>query len=145
MKCDGSLACKSGPMRNKEMSTVRPTVAVLGASSDRSKYGNKAVRSYQHQGWEVYPVNPRETAIEGLRAYPSLDAVPLKRLDRVSFYVPPAVGLELIEQVVRKDVGEVWLNPGTESPDLVARAAALGLTVIQACSIVNIGDSPAHY
>jgi uncharacterized protein len=127
------------------MSAARPTVAVLGASIDRSKYGNKAVRAFLQQGWDVYPVNPGETEVEGLRAYPDLDAVPLERLDRLSFYVPPAVGFKLIEDVARKQVGEVWLNPGSESPELLARAEALGLNVIQACSILDIGEMPSRY
>jgi uncharacterized protein len=127
------------------MSSVRPTIAVLGASNDRAKYGNKAVRAFQGQGWDVYPVNPVETRVEGLRAYPDLDSVPLERLDRVSFYVPPAVGLKLIDDVARKQVGEVWLNPGSESPELIDRAEALGLNVVMACSIVDIGESPGSY
>jgi predicted CoA-binding protein len=127
------------------MPTCRPTIAILGASNDRAKYGNKAVRAFQKQGWDVYPVNPREIEIEGIRGYPSLDALPLTHLDRVSFYVPPIVGLRLIEDVARKEVGEVWLNPGSESPELVARALVLGLNVIQACSIIDLGESPSRY
>jgi predicted CoA-binding protein len=118
------------------------SVAVIGASNDRSKYGNKAVRAFQNQGWDVYPVNPGVAEIEGLRAYPDLDSVPLARLDRVSLYVPPQVGLEIINGVAKKTVGEVWFNPGSESPELVARAESLGLNVIQACSILDIGESP---
>jgi uncharacterized protein len=67
------------------------------------------------------------------------------RLDRVCFYVPPAIGLELIEDVARKGADEVWLNPGSESTELVTRAEALGLNVIQACSILAIGQQPAWY
>jgi predicted CoA-binding protein len=122
-----------------------PTVAVLGASDDRSKYGNKAVRAFRDQGWKVYPIHPTLTEVEGMPAYPDLDAVPIERLDRVSFYVPPRIGLELIDAVARKPVGEVWLNPGSESPELLARAEALGLNVIQACSILDIGEQPWRY
>ena len=120
----------------------RPSVAVVGASINRSKYGNKAVRAFRKSGFDVYPINPRAEYVEGLRAYPSLDAVPVGRLDRVSFYVPPAVGLSLLEQVARKQVGELWLNPGAGSPALVERAEALGLNVIQACSILAVGQHP---
>jgi predicted CoA-binding protein len=127
------------------MPTRRPTIAILGASNDRAKYGNKAVRAFQKQGWDVYPVNPRETEVEGIRVYPSLDALPLTHLDRVSFYVPPVVGLRLIEDVARKEVGEVWLNPGSESAELLDRALALGLNVIQACSIMDVGELPSRY
>ncbi len=127
------------------MSISRPTIAVIGASNDRSKYGNKAVRAFRDQGWEVFPVHPALSEVEGISAYPDLDAIPAERLDRVSFYVPPAVSLKLIDSVPRKPVGEVWLNPGSESPELVARAEELGLNVIQACSIIDIGQQPWRY
>lgn len=127
------------------MPESRPTIAILGASKNRSKYGNKAVRAFRNQGWDVYPVNPNEAEVEGIRAYPNLAAVPLSKLDRVSFYVPPEVGLKLVEDVARKTVGEVWFNPGSESPELLARAEELGLNAVVACSIVDIGEVPARY
>ena len=57
-------------------------------------------------------------------------------------YVPPEIGMAVVEDLARKGVKEVWFNPGSESPALVARATALGLAAIEACSIVGIGDSP---
>ena len=74
------------------MSHKKPTVAIVGASNDRTKFGNKAVRAFLRQGWDVYPVNPSATHVEGLAAYPSVSAIPLPRLDRVSFYVPARIG-----------------------------------------------------
>jgi len=127
------------------VSKSRSKVAVVGASADRSKFGNKAVRAFQRQGWEVFPVHPTLTVIEGLRAYPNLDAIPEQHLDRVSFYVPATIGVGVLDQIPHKQVDEVWINPGAESPELLARAAELGLNVIQACSIVDIGESPARY
>jgi predicted CoA-binding protein len=123
----------------------RPTVAVIGASNDRAKFGNKAVRAFRNAGYEVYPVNPGVEEVEGLRAYPSLDAVPLEGIDRVSFYVPPGAGLQVLDQVARKQVGEVWLNPGAESPEILARAERLGLNVVRACSILAVGQDPARF
>jgi predicted CoA-binding protein len=123
----------------------RRSVAVVGASTDRSKYGNKAVRAFLKAGFEVYPIHPRAERVEGLTAYPTLDALPVQRLDRVSFYVPPEVGLTVLEQVGKKTISELWLNPGAGSPELVARAEALGLNVIQACSILAVGEHPDRY
>ena len=100
------------------------TVAVVGASGDRSKYGNKAVRAFRDAGWAVFPIHPTLEEVEGITAYPDLDAVPVSKLDQVSFYVPPQVGIRLLDQVARKGVGEVWLNPGSESPEMVTRASA---------------------
>lgn len=122
----------------------KPTVAIVGASADRSKFGNKAIRAYLKQGWEVYPVNPKGGQIEGQRAYASLEAVP-RPLDRVSMYVPPAVGLSLVPVLAQIRPGELFLNPGSESEELIDAARRAGLDPIVACSIVDIGESPAQY
>ncbi len=123
----------------------KPTVAVLGASADRNKYGNKAVRAYREQGYDVYPINPNVTEIEGLKAYSALDEVPVEMLDRISVYLPPTIGISLLQEIQDAGAEEVWLNPGSESPELLARAEELGLDVIQACSIVDIGAQPSAY
>lgn len=120
------------------------TVAIIGASTDRRKYGNKAVRAFAGQGYRVVPIHPRAAEVEGVQAYRSILDVPFE-VDMASFYVPPAVGLRVIDEVARKGVAEVWLNPGAESPELVARARALGLEPVLACSIVGIGESPGRY
>src|SRR6185436_20502491 len=117
------------------------TVAVIGASNAPHKYGNKAVRAYARQGWTVYPVNPNEQTVEGLKVYPTIADVP-GPVDRVSMYVPPSVGITLLEAIKAKGSAELFLNPGSESDELVARAEALGLETIQACSIVDIGERP---
>ncbi|QDU09240.1 CoA-binding protein [Gimesia aquarii] len=121
----------------------KPTVAIIGASTDRQKYGNKAVRAYLKQGYDVYPVHPRETTIEGLPVYPTLEEVPVEDLDRISVYVPPEIGMSLLESIREKGANEIWFNPGSESPELLARATELGVNVIQACSIIDIGESPS--
>ncbi len=116
-------------------------VAVIGASSDRGKFGNRALRAYLQEGYRVIPINPHEAEIEGLTAYPSVLDVP-GPIDMASFYVPPEVGEQVIEQVARKQIREVWLNPGSESDALIARARALSIQPIVACSIVSIGRDP---
>ncbi len=119
-------------------------VAVVGASSDRAKFGNKAVRAFLKHGCVVVPINPKEREIEGLAAYPSVLAVP-GRIDMATFYVSPAVGVKLLDEVAQKGIREVWFNPGTESPEVVDRAKALGLKPVVACSILGIGENPAAY
>jgi hypothetical protein len=120
------------------------TVAIVGASTDRSKFGNKAVRAYVKQGWEVYPVNPRGGYVEGLKAYTSLAEIPAK-LDRVSLYLPPALGLAALPQIAAAHPAEFFVNPGAESEDLLAEARRLGLNPVQACSILNIGAQPEDF
>lgn len=122
-----------------------PSVAILGASQNRTKYGNKSVRAHLDQGYEVYPINPNADEIEGLKAYPSLADLPVKELDRVSVYLPPAVGLMVLEEIHALKPKEVWFNPGSESDEILDKAQALGLNVIMACSIVNLGVSPRDF
>ena len=116
-------------------------VAVIGASSNRSKFGNRALRAFQKQGYTVVPINPNEPEVEGLKTYASVLDVP-GTIDMASFYVPPEVGEQVIGDVARKGIAEVWLNPGAESDALIARARALDIRPIVACSIVAIGENP---
>src|SRR5262249_44402245 len=81
---------------------MKPTVAIVGASTNRSKYGNKAVRAYARQGYEVYPIHPQADSIEGHKAYRSVLNVPVDQLDRVSIYLPPEIGLQVIDDIARK-------------------------------------------
>ena len=116
-------------------------MAVIGASNDRRKFGNRAVRAYKLRGYTVVPINPHETEVEGLRAYASVLDVP-GPIEMASFYVPPEVGERVIEEIARKEIPEVWLNPGAESDALIARARALEIQPVIACSIVALGQDP---
>lgn len=117
-------------------------VMIIGASSNRSKFGNKAVRAYLRGGHTVLPVNPNESSVEGLPTYATVSDPP-GPIDRALFYVQPAVGATLMKDLAaRGDVREVWLNPGAESPEVLAAAAKAGLDPIQACAIVDIGQRP---
>ncbi len=117
-------------------------VMVIGASTDPEKYGNKAVRAYLAEGHEVLPVNPNADAVEGVKAYASVSDPP-GPIDRATMYLPPEVGVKVLDDLAgRGDVAELWLNPGSESEDLVARAVQLRFDPIQACSIVAIGRNP---
>jgi hypothetical protein len=106
-----------------------PSVAIIGASNDRRKFGNKAVRAFAQKGFTVYPINLREDVIEGLKAYKSVLDLP-EVPDAANFYVSPSVGIKVIEEVAAKGIKQALLNPGTESDDLIARAEELGVTPV---------------
>jgi len=103
--------------------------AVVGASSDPTKYGNRVLRAYQQRGEEVYPINPRADSIEGLKAYGSLGALPVK-VRGVSIITPPAITERVVEEAAQAGAEFVWMQPGAESPEAVRKAQALGLKVI---------------
>ena len=121
-----------------------PSVAILGASKDRQRFSNKAVRAYLQAGYSVYPVNPKEREIEGLKCYGTVSDIPAQP-DKALFYVNPGIGIGLVEGVARKGIKTIYLNPGAESPELAEKARGLGLEVVQACAIVAIGRKPSEF
>ena len=119
-------------------------VAILGASSERRKFGNKSVRAHHQAGWRVFPVNPNETEVEGLPAYPSLADLP-ERVERISVYLPPALTLAKLPEIAATSARQVWFNPGAADADVRAEARRLGIPAIDGCSIVDLGLSPAQF
>ena len=119
------------------------TVAIIGASNNRDKWGNKAVRAFAQQGYTVYPVNPNEPEVEGLKTYASVKEVPV-RPQMITVYVPPQRLLGILPDIAARGCDELYLNPGTESEAVLAKAAELGLNAIQACSIIAVGVSPGQ-
>jgi predicted CoA-binding protein len=116
--------------------------AVVGASANRAKYGNKVLRCYLQHGKQVYPVNPRGREIEGLQAYPSLAALPVQ-VPSISVITPPEVTERVVREAAAAGVRHVWMQPGAESDEAVEAAEAAGLSVIAggACLLVVLGYS----
>lgn len=120
------------------------TVAVVGASSNRQKFGNKALRAFEKRGYRVIPVNPNEREVEGHPTFKSVVDIP-GEVHLATIYVPSRVGVTVMDDVAKKGIAEVWLNPGADDPAVVRRAKELGLKTVQTCSILAIGESPSRY
>lgn len=114
--------------------------AVVGASRDRSKYGNKTLRSYLQEGLAVFPVHPREEEVEGLAAYPDLRSLP-ELPHGVSIITPPSVTELVVEEAIELGIERLWMQPGAESREAVERARHAGLLVIAGgpCILVALG------
>jgi uncharacterized protein len=114
--------------------------AVAGASTDRSKYGNKVLRCYQQHGKEVYPINARATEVEGLKAYPSFAALPVK-VNALSVITPPAITEQVVREAAAAGVAHIWMQPGAESDEAIRLAESLGMSVIAngPCILVVMG------
>ena len=129
------------------------TIAVVGASASRQKFGNKCVRAYRDAGYQVYPVNPSERVIEGLPVFRTLADVPAP-LERISVYLPPPLTLALLPAIARAVTAgsagsaaatEVWFNPGSADNAVLAEARRLGIAARPGCSIVDIGRRPGDF
>jgi predicted CoA-binding protein len=123
------------------MGAERKSIAIIGASPKQGKFSNKAVRAYAKRGYRVFPVTPAAAEVEGLPAYRSIRDI-AEAVDIASLYVPPQVGIRVLDEIAEKKVREVYVNPGAESDELLERARALGLHAIVACSILAIGMHP---
>lgn len=119
-------------------------VAVVGASNDRHKFGNKALRAFQAEGYRVIPINPNEREVEGIATFASVLDVP-ERIDMATVYVQPDVALGLLPEFDQKQIPEIWINPGADSDELLIEARRRKLNVIAACSIVGIGRNPGAF
>lgn len=118
-----------------------PRVAIVGASADRWKFGNRSIHAHAAAGWEVVPVNPKGGEIEGRAVARTLAAV-APPLDRVSVYLPPATTFALLPELAACGAGEVWFNPGSADAHVLAEARRLGIAAIDGCSIVDVGGDP---
>ncbi len=114
--------------------------AVMGASSNREKYGNKVLRCYLQHGKEVFPINPRAEEIEGLKAYPSLASLP-KQVRAISVITPPAITETVVREAIGAGVKHIWMQPGADSPEAIRAAEAAGIQVIAGgpCLLVVLG------
>jgi uncharacterized protein len=135
-----SVHDSNAPELHHSNSSSRSTVAIIGASADRSKFSNKSIHAHLQAGYEVFPVNPKGERIEGLECYKSVLDIPVP-LDRVSLYLPASVGIKVLDDIAKKGCKELWVNPGAESPELMEKAKVLKLNAIYACSYM---DTASH-
>jgi predicted CoA-binding protein len=116
------------------------TYAVVGASNDRWKYGNKVLRCYLQHGRKAIPVNPNASVVEGIPAVPDLSSLP-EPVHGVSIITPPVVTEQIVEEAARAGITRLWMQPGAESDRAIERAKELGLSVIAGgpCLLVALG------
>jgi len=103
--------------------------AVVGASRNRDKYGNKVLRAYQQNGRVVFPVHPALDEIEGLAAFRDLASLP-QAVHGISIITPPRVTERVVADAVQLGINYVWMQPGAESEQAVEVAERAGLHVI---------------
>ncbi len=113
--------------------------AVVGASRDRAKYGNKVLRAYLQNNREVVPINPNSHEVEGLRSFPDLKSLP-DSVDAISIVTPPAVTKHAVQQAIELGIKNIWMQPGAESDESVAYAERTGANVIAGgpCALVAL-------
>lgn len=113
---------------------------VVGASTDRSKFGNKVLRCYQMKGLKVIPVNPRETVVEGLATVATVSDLPTS-VTSISIITPPAITERVVDEAIARGIRNIWMQPGAESQIAVEKCVKAGINVIAdgSCILVVLG------
>jgi uncharacterized protein len=106
--------------------------AVVGVSADKTKFGYRVYNRLKNEGYQVYPVNPNLDEIDGDKVYPDLAALP-ECPDVVNFVVPPAVTAKVIPQCAMKGVKYAWLQPGSDSKEVLKTCKENNVEALQSC------------
>jgi predicted CoA-binding protein len=117
-----------------------PAFGVVGASTNRQKYGNKVLRCYLQNGRRAIPVNPNETEIEGISCAATISDLP-PDVESISMITPPSVTAELVPLALERGIKNIWMQPGAEHPEAVALCLARGINIIAdgSCALVVMG------
>lgn len=117
-----------------------PAYGVVGASTNRSKFGNKVLRVYLQKNLKVYPINPHEKVIEGLQSLTDIESLP-NEVKSISIITPPAVTEKIVDQAIRKGIKNIWIQPGAASLKAIQNCHANKINVIAngPCILVTLG------
>lgn len=118
---------------------TKPTVAVIGASSDSDKPSYKAVKGFADAGFDVYPVNPNAAEVAGHKCFESLACLPVDKLDRVALFVPGKIGMDVLDELAHHSVGEIWASPGADDPAVMNKGRKMGFAIFPICSLDMLG------
>jgi predicted CoA-binding protein len=112
-----------------------PAFGVVGASTNRHKYGNKVLRCYLQNGRNAIPVNPNEPEIEGIPCVATISDLPAD-VESISMITPPAVTAQLVPLAIEKGIKNIWMHP-----EAVALCLARGVNIIAdgSCALVVMG------
>ncbi len=116
---------------------TRKKFAVVGATDNPEKNGNRIFKNLKNRGYEVYPVNPKLDEIEGSKVYHTLSDIP-EKVDVVDFVVPPPVTEEILKECKKLGLTRIWLQPGAESEQAIQYCVDNGMKVLHdVCVMMN--------
>jgi predicted CoA-binding protein len=115
----------------------RQVWAVVGASQDPGKFGNRVFHSLREAGYAVYPVNPKGGELGGVKVYTSLADLP-RLPEVVDTVVPPVVTEQVVREMHELGLTRVWMQPGSESQAAIAYCSEHGIQAVHhACAMVH--------
>ena len=101
----------------KKLKERNAIIALIGASNNKNKYGNRIYLDLRSKGYRVIPINPKEELIEGDKAYRTIEEIETLP-DIANFVVPPPIAMKIAQHIADLGIKHLWFQPGSESDEL---------------------------
>ncbi|MCZ7557329.1 MAG: CoA-binding protein [Bacteroidia bacterium] len=119
--------------------TEQRTLALAGASRNGKKFGNTLLKDLANKGYTVHPVHPSAESIDGVRAFPSLAALP-EAVGGLVLVVPPAESEKLVREAADAGIPRIWMQQGAESPEAIRLCEERGLECTHGYCLLMFAD-----
>jgi hypothetical protein len=106
-----------------------PALALVGMSRTGKRFGNFAYRALVSKGYRVYPIHPFADKINRVRCYSGYAYLP-EKVENALIIVPPAQAVDAVRKAASAGIRRVWLQQGSESPEVLGVCRELGLDAI---------------
>ena len=122
------------------LNETETTIAIVGATDDVSKYGYRIYRDLKAKNFCVYPVNPNRLTVDGDETFKDIGAIP-QSPTIVNIVVPPEVTLNVLKQCLDLGLIDVWLQPGSEGPEVMEFLQEHGFNYLANACIMSLSSS----
>jgi hypothetical protein len=110
--------------------------AVIGSFRNKEKFAYRILVDLMKKGYEVFPVNPRLSEVEGKVCYKTISDIPYS-VDVANIVTPPLVTESILKECLQKGIKKVWLQPGAESSAVIQFCHDNGIKVIHSMCIMT--------
>ena len=113
----------------KELLRNIKNIAIVGASSNPERDSFKVMKFLLDQGYKIFPVNPKEKDILGIRCYPNLKSI-RERIDMVDMFRAKEFIFDLTKEAIEINTNVIWMQEGIIDQKSSSLARNCGIKVI---------------
>ena len=114
----------------QEILAAYHTIAVVGLTSNPSKPSHYVSAYMRDHGYQIIPINPDESEVFGLTAYPDLASVP-EPVEFVDVFRRPEFCADVARAAVEAGAKALWLQSGITSAEARRIAEEAGLAYVE--------------
>lgn len=114
-------------------------LAVVGVSQSGKGFGVEAFKILGKKGYDLVPIHPTASSINGTQAYPSLAQLP-EPVGGVLVVVPPEQTEKVVEQAAEAGIQHLWMQQGSASEKAIKYCKEKGIDVVHGECILMFAD-----